>query len=79
MAAVPGREFHWLTAGATSALNSSFVWVLSVLRLVIYLFHFRLWGIFYISLSLGYWMTFDSDTYMPKSKAPKMDDLDYSK
>lgn len=24
-------------------------------------------------------MTFDSDTYMPKSKSPKMDDLDYSK
>ena len=24
-------------------------------------------------------MTVSSDTYMPKSKTPKMDDLDYSK
>ena len=24
-------------------------------------------------------MTVDSEIYMPKSKAPKMDDLDYSK
>ena len=26
-----------------------------------------------------YWMTVDSEIFMPKSKAPKMDDLDYSK
>lgn len=48
-------------------------------RLVIYLFPFNLRGIFYISVIFSKWMTVGSDTYMPKSKAPKMDDLDYSK
>lgn len=33
----------------------------------------------HISLVLWYWMTVDSEIFMPKSKAPKMDDLDYSK
>lgn len=33
----------------------------------------------HISLIFRYWMTVDSEIFMPKSKAPKMDDLDYSK
>lgn len=33
----------------------------------------------HISLDFLYWMTVDSEIFMPKSKAPKMDDLDYSK